>query len=70
MENIEQSTKSSNSLDINKGFKKKSCEHIRNRLGQYIMSLQSTSKIEDESVMRVKGKALNTFIGIVKTDLL
>ena len=34
------------------------------------MSLHSNSKIEDESVMRVKGKALNTFIGIVKTDLL
>jgi hypothetical protein len=33
------------------------------------MSLQSIPKIDDKEVMRVKGKALNTFIGIMKTQM-
>jgi hypothetical protein len=33
------------------------------------MSLKGNSKIDDTSVMRVKGKALNTFLGLVKTDM-
>lgn len=33
------------------------------------MSLHSNNKTDDNSVMRVKGKALNTFLGVVKTDL-
>lgn len=34
------------------------------------MSLESDSKADEKSVMRVKGKALNTFIGILRADLL
>lgn len=68
-ENIDLSTKSSNT-DINKGYKRSSLEPIRNRLGQYVMSLESTNKTNEDSVMRVKGKALNTFIGIMRADLL
>ena len=34
------------------------------------MSLESDNKADEKSVMRVKGKALNTFIGILRADLL
>ena len=33
------------------------------------MSMKGEKKLDDESVMRVKGKALNSFIGMVKTDM-
>ena len=33
------------------------------------MSMESDKRILEENVLRVKGKALNTFLGIVKTDM-
>ena len=57
------------SLEHVKGFKKSSLEPIRNKLGQYVMSLNSNAKIDDTTVMRVKGKILNSFLGIMKSDL-
>ncbi len=33
------------------------------------MSLNSNAKTDDATVMRVKGKILNSFLGILKTDL-
>lgn len=33
------------------------------------MSLNSNMKIVEENVMRVKGKVLNSFLGIIKTDM-
>ena len=33
------------------------------------MSLNSNAKIDDSTVMRVKGKVLNSFLGIMKSDL-
>ena len=33
------------------------------------MSLNSNAKIDDSAVMRVKGKILNSFLGIMKSDL-
>jgi hypothetical protein len=44
-------------------------EPIRQKLGQYVMSLQGNSKIEQDDVLRIKGKALNTFMGIVRTEM-
>lgn len=63
------STKSSYSAEHAKGFKKTTIEPIRNKLGQYVMSLNSNPKTDDSTVMRVKGKILNSFLGILKTDL-
>ena len=33
------------------------------------MSLEGSKKIDDKQVMRVKGKALNTFLGLIKADM-
>jgi hypothetical protein len=33
------------------------------------MSLEGSKKIDDKMVMRVKGKALNTFLGLIKADM-
>ena len=44
-------------------------EVVRQKLGQYVMSLNGTKKIDDKKVMRVKGKALNTFIGLIRADM-
>tara|TARA_B110000285_G_C14964666_1_gene533436 strand:- start:771 stop:929 length:159 start_codon:yes stop_codon:yes gene_type:complete len=33
------------------------------------MSLQGNSKIDEKEVMRCKGKALNTFMGIVRAEM-
>ena len=33
------------------------------------MSVNGNKHLDDEYVMRVKGKALNTFLGLVKTDM-
>ena len=33
------------------------------------MSLQGKKKLDDKIVMRVKAKVLNSFLGIIKTDI-
>ena len=33
------------------------------------MSLEGSKKLDDKQVMRVKGKALNTFLGLIKADM-
>ena len=33
------------------------------------MSMNSNSKILEENVLKVKGKILNTFLGIIKSDI-
>jgi len=33
------------------------------------MGLSGKKKLDDEIVMKVKGKALNTFLGMIKTDM-
>ena len=33
------------------------------------MSIDSNKSILEENVMRVKGKALNSFLGIIKSDM-
>ena len=38
-------------------------------MGQYVMSLNSVGSLSEEHVIRVKGKCLNSFLGIVKSDL-
>ena len=50
-------------------YDKKELDHIRNKLGQMVMSMESNKQVLEENVLRVKGKALNTFLGIVKTDM-
>ena len=50
-------------------FKRIHLEEVRKKLGQYVMSLEGYKKLNDENVMKVKGKALNTFIGMIKTDM-
>ena len=44
-------------------------EPVRQKLGQYVMSLQGNSKIDETEILRIKGKALNTFMGIVRTEM-
>ena len=50
-------------------YKRVELEAIRQKLGKYVMSLEGYKKLDDENVMKVKGKALNTFLGMVKTDM-
>jgi len=38
-------------------------------MGKYIFSLPGEPKIEHKYVMKVKGKVLNQFLGIIRTDL-
>ena len=64
----EDSTKSSNKITPNI-YSKSMCESVRTKLGQYVMSLYGNKKLDEENVMRVKGKALNTFLGIIKADM-
>ena len=64
-QNSEPSTEDANPIV----FKKSMMEQVRSKIGQYVMSLKGHNKIDDAYVMRVKGKALNTFLGLVKTDM-
>ncbi|CDW78395.1 UNKNOWN [Stylonychia lemnae] len=48
---------------------KVSLEPVRQKLDKYIQSLPGDKKIEHKYVMKVKGKCLNNFLGIIKTDL-
>lgn len=50
-------------------YKKSMMEPVRQKLGQYVMSLQGNSKIDETEILRIKGKALNTFMGIVRTEM-
>ena len=50
-------------------YSKMDMDGIRNKLGQMVMSMESNKQVLEEHVLRVKGKALNTFLGIVKTDM-
>lgn len=38
-------------------------------MGGLVMGLNSNKQILEENVMRVKGKVLNSFLGILKTDM-
>jgi hypothetical protein len=38
-------------------------------MGTIIMSLESNKAVHEENVMRVKGKVLNSFLGILKTNM-
>lgn len=42
---------------------------MRSKIGLYIKSLPVDNKIEHKYVMKVKGKCLNHFLGIVKVDM-
>lgn len=42
---------------------------MRSKIGLYIKSLPVDKKIEHKYVMKVKGKCLNHFLGIVKVDM-
>lgn len=46
-----------------------SLEPVRDKLKKYISSLPAEKKIEHKYVMKVKGKCLNQFLGIIKSDL-
>ena len=50
-------------------YNKQDLEPVRNKIGQMVMSMDSNKQVLEENVLRVKGKALNTFLGIVKTDM-
>lgn len=50
-------------------YSKESLEPLRDQMGSLVMSLNSNKSIVEENVMRVKGKVLNSFLGIIKTDL-
>ena len=44
-------------------------EQVRNKLNQYIQTLPGDKKVDHKYVMKVKGKCLNTFLGIIKADM-
>ena len=46
-----------------------SLEPTREKLKKYIQSLSHEKKIDHKFVMKVKGKCLNSFLGIIKSDL-
>jgi hypothetical protein len=48
---------------------KSSLEPVREKIRAFIQSLPAERKIEQKYVMKVKGKCLNNFLGIVKSDL-
>lgn len=48
---------------------KSSLEPLREKLRKFIQSLPAERKIEHKYVMKVKGKCLNSFLGIIKSDL-
>jgi hypothetical protein len=48
---------------------KASLEPVREKIKRFIMSMPHEKKIEHKYVMKVKGKCLNHFLGIIKTDL-
>lgn len=48
---------------------KKSLEPVREKIRKYISSMPAERKIEHKYVMKVKGKCLNHFLGIIKSDL-
>jgi hypothetical protein len=50
-------------------FNKLSLEPLRDKMGHLIMSIASNKQILEENVIRVKGKVLNSFLGILKTDI-
>lgn len=50
-------------------FNKQSLEPLRDKMGHLIMSIESNKQILEENVIRVKGKVLNSFLGILKTDI-
>jgi len=44
-----------------------SLEPVRDKLDTFVQTLPGEKKIEHKYVMKVKGKCLNSFIGILKT---
>ncbi len=44
-------------------------ERIRTRLGRFVHSMPGDKKLDNNYAMRVKGKALSSFLGHIKTDL-
>lgn len=46
-----------------------SLEVVREKIKRFVMSMPHEKKIEHKYVMKVKGKCLNHFLGIIKTDL-
>ena len=50
-------------------YSKESLEPLRDQMGEMVMSMNSNKSVLEENVMRVKGKVLNSFLGIVKTDI-
>eukprot|EP00347_Sterkiella_histriomuscorum_P007703 403347891 len=50
-------------------YTRQSLDLVRNKLDAYVQSLPGDKKIEHKYVMKVKGKCLNNFLGIIKTDL-
>lgn len=50
-------------------FNKLTLEPLRDKMGHLIMSIESNKQILEENVIRVKGKVLNSFLGILKTDI-
>jgi hypothetical protein len=46
-----------------------SLEPVRDKIRKFIQSLPAERKIEHKYVMKVKGKCLNSFLGIIKSDL-
>lgn len=48
---------------------KSSLEPVREKIRAFIQSMPAERRIEHKYVMKVKGKCLNNFLGIVKSDL-
>ncbi len=48
---------------------KTSLEPVREKIGKFAQSLPAERRIEHKYVMKVKGKCLNSFLGIIKSDL-
>ncbi len=44
-------------------------EQVRKKIESYIESLRGNKKLDDNNIIRVKSKALNSFLGIIKTDM-
>jgi len=48
---------------------KSSLEPLRNKMGKYLFSIPSKDKLDHKFVIKVKGKLLNSFLGIIKTEV-
>jgi hypothetical protein len=46
-----------------------SLEPVRDKIRSYIQSMPAERRIDHKYVMKVKGKCLNCFLGIIKSDL-